>query len=85
MSIINKVQELQREMRERFGVDAQIEIMIYRVRNSQLNKETANHIILEIASEMNQEDIERYVNDSTEDFWYVILRGKNMEVVGYYD
>jgi hypothetical protein len=85
-NVVDKIRELQDEIRERFGVEAQINISIYDdTINPAMTKCLAEHIADEIASQVDSGDICDHRHGKGETYQWVRLdTSKNFTVNAFY-
>lgn len=84
-SVLGKAKELQQLVKERFGIDAYIEISAHSLDNH-ITKELANYIGFELAGKAGPENIEEYMNAQLNDIKWVKLHVRGgLKFVAFYD
>lgn len=86
MPIVKKIEELRELIQQHYGVRADISISVHGNRNPHITKEMANDIVLQIAANLEQQDIYSYANHSENDYSWVSLRTwKGLSLSAFYN
>lgn len=83
--IVDKVNALQQEIKDLYGVESHIQIHIHS-RTPEQNKELANYIAQEVAGNINPEEIMSYANYENNGVQWVGLQTRlDMSLAAYYE
>ncbi len=85
MEIREKIDELRELFRQRYGVDAIVEIRLHKHINPHVSREVVNHVSFELANMAGPENIKDYYSSQDGDCHWVTLSTRGgFEYTGFY-
>lgn len=83
--VTDAIQIIKDDFKERFGVEVDISLTVYRTTNSNMNKDLAEYIAMQIASEIDGKVMHEAVKDKALAWSRVDNHKEGISVTGFYD